>query len=69
MHQGCSIGVAVEGRASHRVAGMVLGGIPAESPSAKRPSAFGQNQSLDDGLPSGGEDGYVGSPEQALSHA
>jgi hypothetical protein len=48
---------------------MALDGIPAESPSVKRSSAFGQIVSLDDGLASGGKDGYVGSPEQALSHA
>jgi len=48
---------------------MVLDGIPAESPSVKRPSAFGQISRLMMAFPSGGEDGYVGSPEQALSHA
>jgi hypothetical protein len=47
---------------------MVLGGIPAESPSAKRPSAFGKKQRSMMAVPSGGEDGHVGSLEQALSH-
>jgi hypothetical protein len=46
---------------------MVLDGIPAESPSTKRPSAFGQTGRWMMALPSGGEDGHVGSPEQTLS--
>jgi hypothetical protein len=48
---------------------MVLAGIPAESPSAKRPSAVGQISRSMVAVPSGGEDGYVGSPEQTLSHS
>jgi hypothetical protein len=46
---------------------MASAGIPAESPSAKRPSAVGQISRSTTAFPSGGEDGYVGSPEQTLS--
>jgi hypothetical protein len=49
MHLGCSIGLAVGGRARHRVL-MVLGGIPAESSSAKRDRLVGVRRPLDDGL-------------------
>jgi hypothetical protein len=48
---------------------MVLGGIPAESPSAERPSAVGESSRSMMAAPSGGEVGHVGSLEQALSHA
>jgi len=44
-------------------------GIPAESPSAKRPSAVGQISRSMTAFPSGGEDGYVGSLEQTLSRS
>jgi hypothetical protein len=47
---------------------MVLGGIPAESPSAKRPSAFGKTGRWMMAVPSSGEAGHVGSLEQTLSH-
>jgi hypothetical protein len=47
----------------------MLAGIPAESPSAKRPSAIGHISHSMVAVPSGGEDGYVGSPEQTLSHS
>jgi hypothetical protein len=48
---------------------MVLGDIPAESPSAKRDRLlWGRTGRSMMGLPSGDEDGYVGSPEQTLSH-
>jgi hypothetical protein len=57
MHQGRSIDLTVEGRASHRVAGMVLGAIPAESPSATRPSAFGETSRSIVAVPSSGKDG------------
>lgn len=45
---------------------MALGGIPAESPSAKGLSAFGKTY-RSAGLASGGEEGHAGSPEEALS--
>jgi hypothetical protein len=48
---------------------MVLGGIPAESSSAKRDRLlWGRTGRSMMGLPSGDEDGHVGSPEQTLSH-
>jgi hypothetical protein len=46
-----------------------VGGIPAESPSAKRDRLrWGKTGRSMTGLPSGDEDGHVGSPEQTLSH-
>jgi hypothetical protein len=48
---------------------MVLGVIPAESSSAKRDRLlWGKTGRSTMGLPSGDEDGHVGSPEQTLSH-
>jgi hypothetical protein len=47
----------------------MLGGIPAESPSAKPPSALGTTGRVMLAVPSGGEVGHVGSPEQALLHS
>ena len=68
MHLGCSIGLAVRGCASHPVLDGV-GGIPAESSSAKRDRLLrGKTGCSMMGLPRGDEDGQVGSPEQALSH-
>jgi hypothetical protein len=67
MHQGCSIGLAVEGRASHRVAGMVLGGIPAESPSAEAAICFRKSSRSMLAVSSGGEDGTQ-APQSRLCH-
>jgi hypothetical protein len=47
---------------------MVLGVIPAESSSAKRPSTSVRSSRAMLAVPSGDEDGHVGSPEQTLSH-
>jgi hypothetical protein len=44
---------------------MVLGGIPAESPSATRPSAFGQTSRSMMAVPSGGEDGMQARPSRS----
>jgi hypothetical protein len=46
---------------------MVLGGIPAESPSAKRPAAFAKISRLMMAVPSGGEDGMQTGPSR-LGH-
>jgi hypothetical protein len=43
---------------------MVLGGIPAESPSAKRPSTSVRSSRSMMAVPSGDEDGHVGSPSR-----
>jgi hypothetical protein len=56
MHLGCSIGLAVGESCQSSRAGWVLGGIPAESPSARQPSAFGKTVRSMLGLPSGGGD-------------
>jgi hypothetical protein len=63
-----SIDLAVRGCASHPVLDGV-GGLLAESPSAKRDCLlWGKTGRSMTGLPSGDEDGHVGSPEQTLSH-
>ena len=69
MHLGGSIGLALGGSWPVTECWMVLGGIPAESSSGKRPSAFGKTSRSMMAVLSGGEDGHVGSPEQALSHS
>ena len=67
MHLGGSIGLALGGSWPVTECWMVLGGIPAESPSSKRPSAVGESSRSMLAVPSGGEVGHVGSLEQALS--
>jgi hypothetical protein len=56
MHLGGSIGLALGGSWPVTECWMVLGGIPAESSSAKRPSAFESSRSMM-AVPSGDEDG------------
>ena len=69
MHLGCSIGLAVGALCQSSECWMVSGGIPAESSSAKRPSTSVRGSRSMMAVPSGDEDGHVGSPEQALSHS
>ena len=68
MHLGCSIGPAV-GRLCQSPSadgvGRYSGGIIVGE---ARPSAWGKTGRPMMGLPSGDEDGHVGSSEQTLSH-
>jgi hypothetical protein len=64
----CSIGLTMERVVPVTQCWMVLGHIPAESPSAIWPSAVGKTSRSMMAFPSGDEDGHAGSPEQTLSH-
>jgi hypothetical protein len=68
MHLGGSIGLALGGSWPVTECWMALGGTPAESSSAKRPSTSVRSSRAMMAVPSGDEDGHVGSPEQTLSH-
>ena len=69
MHLGCSIGLAMGGRASHQVldgVGRYSGGIIVGEAS---PSTSVRSSRAMMAVPSGDEDGHAGSPEQTLSHS
>jgi hypothetical protein len=48
---------------------MVLAGYSGGITAGEAAICYRSDQSLHDGVSSGGEDGHAGSPEQALSHS
>ena len=69
MHLGCSIGLAVGGSCQSSSVGWCWAVFRRNHPRGSGHLPSVKISRLMMAVRSGGEDGYVGSPEQALSHA